>query len=82
MTRHESDTFREISNLIAECPAPSMNVYALAGYIDACRDYGTINKYIISFLTNYCEYSDMKLLVNSGEIDKELMRLYKCCETL
>ena len=77
MTRHESGIFREISNLIAECPAPSINVYALAGYIDACKDYGTINKYVISFLSNYCEYSDMKVLVNSGEADQEDADYYK-----
>ncbi len=77
MTRHESDMFREVSNLIAECPAPSLNVYALAGYIDACRDYGAINKYVISFLINYCEYSDMKVLVSSGEVEKEDADYYK-----
>lgn len=77
MTRRESDLFREISNLIAKCPPPSINVYALAGYIDACRDYGTINKHLIEFLTNYCEYTDCKSLVRSGEIDQEDADYYK-----
>lgn len=77
MTRRESEIFHEISNLVAKCPPPSMNVYALAGYIDACRDYGTINKYLIEFLTNYCEYTDCKSLVHSGEADKEDADYYK-----
>lgn len=72
MTRHESDLFREISNLIAKCPPPSINVYALAGYIDACRDYGTINKHLIEFLTNYCEYTDCKSL-EAVPIDKKVL---------
>lgn len=76
MTRHESDLFREISNLIAKCPPPSINVYALAGYIDACRDFGTI-KHLIEFLTNYCEYTDCKSLVRSGEADQEDAEYYK-----
>lgn len=77
MTRHESSLFREISNLIAKCPPPSMNVYALAGYIDACRDYGTINKHLIEFLINYCEYIDCKSLIQSGDADKEDADYYK-----
>ncbi len=77
MTRHESSMLREISNLIARCPAPSLNAYALAGYIDACRDYGTINKYVIEFLTNYSEYADYKPLVQSGDVDKEDVDFYK-----
>ena len=71
MTRCENDIFREISGLIAKCPPPSINVYALAGYIDACRDYGTINKYLIECLTNYCEDIEYKCLIRTGEADKE-----------
>ena len=77
MTRRESEVFQEISNLIAKCPPPSMNVYALAGYIDACRDYGTINKHLIEFLINYCEYIDCKSLIQSGDADKEDADYYK-----
>lgn len=79
MTAHESEMLRELSDLIATCPAPSINVYALAGYIDACRDYGTINKYVIGFLTNYSEYTDTKQLVRQGEADKEDADYYKEC---
>lgn len=70
MTRKESDMLRELANLISKCPAPSMNVYALAGYVDACKDYQTINGYVVKFLTNYSEYSDCKLFVRSGEISQ------------
>lgn len=77
MTKRESGMLREISDLIAKCPAPSLNVYALAGYIDACRDYGTINKYVIEFLTNYSEYTDYRALLQSGAVDKEDADFYK-----
>lgn len=77
MTRKESDMLRELSGLISKCPAPSMNVYALAGYIDACRDYIVINRYVVEFLTNYSEYSDHKILVHSGEADQEDADYYK-----
>ena len=77
MTIHESDMLLEVSDLIAKCPAPSTNVYALAGYIDACRDYGTINKYVIEILANYSEYTNYKRLVRSGEVAKEDADYYK-----
>lgn len=77
MTRKESDMLRELSGLISKCPAPSMNVYALAGYIDACRDYQTINSYVIEFLTNYSEYSDCKAFVHSGESNQDEADYYK-----
>lgn len=70
---------REVSSLIAKCPAPSANAYALAGYIDACRDYKTINDYVIEFLNNYCEYIDCKSLIRSGELSKEDAYYYKEC---
>lgn len=77
MTKHESSMLLEIASLIEKCPAPSINVYALAGYIDACRDYGTVNKYVVEFLRNYSEYSDYKALVQSGQADKEDADFYK-----
>lgn len=77
MTRKESNLLRELAVLIGKCPAPSINVYALAGYIDACRDYQTINNYVIEFLTNYSEYSDYRVLVRSGEADQEDADYYK-----
>lgn len=79
MTIHESDMLRELANLIEKCPAPSMNVYALAGYIDACRDYQTINKYVVGFLINYSEYTDYKVLIKSGQAAKEDADYYKEC---
>lgn len=77
MTRKESNMLRELSGLIAKCPAPSSNVYALAGYIDACRDYQTINDYVMAFLTSYCEYSDCKIFVRSGEVNQDEVNYHK-----
>lgn len=56
---------------------PSMNVYALAGYISACRDYKTINDYVVSFLNNYCEYINCKTMFRKGEANKDDVDYYK-----
>lgn len=71
MNRADSKVLCKVAELMRKCPAMSPNPYEIAGTVNACRDFQTINKLVATIINKYTEYSLFKNRIGDPDFDGE-----------
>jgi hypothetical protein len=71
MNKADANVLYEVAELMRKCPAMSPNPYEIAGTVNACRDFQTINKLVAAIIDKYTEYSLFKNRIGDPDFDGE-----------
>ena len=71
MNKSDANVLYEVSELMRKCPSISPNPYEIAGTINACRDFQTINRLSSTIINKYTEYSLFKNKIGDPTFEGE-----------
>lgn len=71
MNKADANILYEVAELMRKCPAMSPNPYAIAGTVNACRDFQTINQLAATIINKYTEYSLFKSKIGDPNFEGE-----------
>ena len=71
MNKADANVLCEVAELMRKCPAMSPNPYEIAGTVNACRDFQTINRLVATVINKYAEYSLFKSKIGDPNFDGE-----------
>lgn len=71
MNKTDANVLYEVAELMRQCPSISPNPYEIAGTVNACRDFQTINRLAAAIINKYAEYSLFKSKIGNPDFDGE-----------
>ena len=71
MNKADANVLCEVAELMRKCPAMSPNPYEIAGTVNACRDFQTINRLAAAIVDKYTEYALHKSKIGDPTFDGE-----------
>ena len=71
MNKTDANVLYEVAELMRKCQSMSPNPYEIAGTVNACRDFQTINRLVATIIDKYAEYSLFKGKIGNPDFDGE-----------